>query len=60
METLNSYGVKGTGVGTWLTIDWFCMPHTDIRLDGVYRYEPQANATPDNIFSFLIQFHTYL
>jgi hypothetical protein len=59
-ETLNSYGVKGTGLGTWLTLDWFCLPHTDIRLDGVYRFEPQANGTDNNVFSFLIQLHTFL
>jgi hypothetical protein len=60
VETLNSYGVSGTGIGTWLTIDWFCLPHTDIRLDGVYRYEPGASGPATNVFSFLIQLHTFL
>jgi hypothetical protein len=59
-ETLNTYGVHGTGVGAWATIDWFFLPHTDLRLDGVYRYEPQANGTINNTFSFLIQLHTFL
>ncbi|MGO9064219.1 MAG: hypothetical protein ACLPM8_05840 [Myxococcaceae bacterium] len=59
IETLTSYGVNGTGVGTWMTIDWFCLPHTDIRLDGLYRYQPTATSST-NTFSFLIQLHTYL
>ena len=60
VETLNSYGVSGTGVGTWMTIDWFCLPHTDIRLDGVYRYQPSSTNPASNIFTFLVQLHTYL
>jgi hypothetical protein len=60
VETLNTYGVHGTGIGTWMTVDWFCLPHTDIRLDGLYRYEPQAAGPAANVFSFLIQLHTYL
>jgi hypothetical protein len=59
-ETLNTYGVNGTGFGTWLTVDWFCLPHTDIRLDGVYRNEPSAGSPASNVFSFLVQLHTYL
>jgi hypothetical protein len=59
IETLTSYGVSGTGIGTWLTIDWFCLPHTELRLDGLYRYEP-TNAGASNVFSFLIQLHVYL
>jgi hypothetical protein len=58
-ETLTSYGVNGTSFGTWLTIDWFCLPHTDLRLDGLYRASPSANGTV-NTFSFLIQLHVYL
>jgi hypothetical protein len=60
VETLNTYGVNGTGIGTWLTIDWFCLPHTDIRLDGLYRYQPATTGPASNVFSFLIQLHTYL
>jgi len=60
LETLNTYGVKGTGIGTWLTVDWFCLPHTDIRLDGVYRYEPAATGGASNVLSFLVQLHTFL
>jgi hypothetical protein len=58
-ETLTTYGVSGTSFGTWLTIDWFCLPHTDLRLDGLYRASPSANGTV-NTFSFLIQLHVYL
>jgi hypothetical protein len=60
VETLNTYGVSGTGIGTWMTIDWFCLPHTDIRLDGVYRYEPNGSGPATNVFSFLVQLHTFL
>jgi hypothetical protein len=60
VETLNTYGVSGTGIGTWMTVDWFCLPHTDIRLDGLYRYEPAALGPASNVFSFLIQLHTFL
>jgi hypothetical protein len=60
VETLNSYGVSRTGIGTWLTLDWFCLPHTDIRLDGVYRYEPASEGPASNVFSFLVQLHTFL
>ncbi len=60
VETLNSYGIHGTGVGAWMTIDWYCLPHTDIRLDGVYRSEPSATSPASNVFSFLIQLHTFL
>jgi hypothetical protein len=59
LETLTTYGVPGTAVGTWLTIDWFCLPHTDIRLDGLYRYQPTSTSGTDT-FSFLVQLHVFL
>jgi hypothetical protein len=59
VETLNSYGVSGTAVGTWMTVDWFFLPHADLRLDGLYRYQPTATGSTD-VFSFLIQLHVYL
>ena len=60
VESLNTYGVRGTGLGAWLTLDWFCLPHTDIRLDGVYRNQPSSTSPASNVFSFLVQLHTYL
>ena len=60
VETLNTYGIHGTGFGTWLTLDWFCLPHTDIRLDGVYRSEPATTSPALQTFSFLVQLHTFL
>ncbi|MGO9832418.1 MAG: hypothetical protein ACLPJH_20020 [Myxococcaceae bacterium] len=59
VETLNTAGVSGTAIGTWLTIDWFCLPHTDIRLDGLYRYQP-TTVGGTNTYSFLVQLHTFL
>ncbi len=59
IETLNTAGIHGAGLGTWMTIDWFCLPHTDIRLDGVYRYQPTTQGWT-NTYSFLIQLHTFL
>jgi hypothetical protein len=58
-ETLNTYGVKGTSFGTWMTIDWYFLPHTNLRLDGLYRASPSPNGTV-NTFSFLVQLHVYL
>jgi hypothetical protein len=60
VETLNSYGIHGTGVGAWMTVDWYFLPHTDLRLDGVYRSEPSATSPTSNVFSFLVQLHTFL
>ncbi len=59
VETLNSYGISGTAFGTWMTIDWYCLPHTDIRLDGLYRFQPTSTSATDT-FSFLIQLHVFL
>lgn len=59
LETLNAAGVSGTAIGTWMTFDWFCLPHTDIRLDGLYRYQP-TTAGGTNTYSFLVQLHTFL
>ena len=42
-----------------MTIDWFCLPHTEFRLDGLYRYQP-TTAGCTNTYSFLIQLHTFL
>jgi len=60
VETLNTYGVGGTSFGAWLTLDWFCLPHTDIRLDGVYRSEAALTSPQLQTFSFLVQLHTFL
>jgi hypothetical protein len=60
VETLNTYGVRGTSVGAWMTLDWYFLPHTDLRLDGLYRSERAPEGPAANVFSFLVQLHTYL
>jgi hypothetical protein len=59
VEALQTYGVNGVGVGTWLTVDWFCLPHTELRLDAVWRNTP-ATYGSTNTFSLLLQLHVYL
>lgn len=58
-ETLQTYGVNGVGFGTWFTVDWFCLPHTDLRLDAVWRSTPATYGNAST-FSLLFQLHVYL
>src|SRR4029450_1558860 len=39
-EILKAAGTNGVATGWWLTLDWYCLPHTDLRLDGIYRDYP--------------------
>ncbi|HXX30477.1 MAG TPA: hypothetical protein VEJ89_07150 [Myxococcaceae bacterium] len=59
LEALQTYGVNGMAVGTWLTIDWFCLPHTELRVDGLWRNSPSPDGRA-NVFSLLLQLHVYL
>ena len=58
-EILRSAGTNGVGTGWWLTLDWFCLPHTDLRLDAIYRNTPDVGGR-SQILSWLIQIHVYL
>jgi hypothetical protein len=58
-ELLKSAGTNGVATGWWLTIDWFCLPHTDLRLDGIYRDAPGQGGRL-HVFSGLVQLHVYL
>jgi hypothetical protein len=45
--------------GGWLSYAWFCLPHTDVRLDGLY----QSLGSPGGsvgAFTVLLQGHVYL
>ena len=59
LEALQQYGVSGMAVGTWLTVDWFCLPHTEFRVDGLWRNSPSPGGRV-NVFSLLLQLHVYL
>lgn len=58
-EILRSAGTTGVGTGWWLTLNWFCLPHTDLRLDGIYRNTPDVGGR-SQVLSWLIQIHVYL
>ena len=58
-EILKSAGTNGVGTGWWLTVDWFCLPHTDLRLDGIYRDTP-GEAGRTKVLSWLAQLHVFL
>jgi len=58
-EAQQLYGTSGLGYGAWMTIDWFCLPHTELRLDGVWRNTP-ATYGAANTFSLLVQLHVFL
>jgi hypothetical protein len=59
LEILHTPGTAGVATGYWLTLDWFCLPHTDIRLDALYRNYPGPGGRQQSL-SGLIQLHTYL
>ncbi|HEX3855337.1 MAG TPA: hypothetical protein VHW01_30450 [Polyangiaceae bacterium] len=45
--------------GTWLSYAWFLLPHTDVRLDGIYQsLGSQYGRVP--VYSLLLQGHVYL
>jgi hypothetical protein len=45
--------------GTWLSYAWFMLPHTDLRLDGIYQsLGSQYGRVP--VYTLLLQGHVYL
>ena len=58
-EILRAENTNGVATGWWLTLDWYCLPHTDLRLDGVYRNYP-AQGGRQEVLSWLVQLHVYL
>jgi hypothetical protein len=54
-------GVNGppSSWGTWLSYAWFLLPHTDLRLDGIYQsLGSQYGRVP--VYTLLLQGHVYL
>jgi hypothetical protein len=49
----------GISTSGWLTIDWFFLPHCDLRLDVVYQLTPGIFGLQQALTS-LLQLHTYL
>jgi hypothetical protein len=65
-ETMNS-GAAGepTSFDGWLSAVWFCLPHVDLRLDGVYSSlgVPPVSGVPAShtgVTTWLAQFHVFL
>lgn len=58
---LNKVGVleRHWSYGGWLSYAWFCLPHTDLRLDGQYQSLGSAGGR-SGIFTVLLQGHVYL
>ena len=58
-EILKAADTSGVATGWWLTLDWFCLPHTDLRLDGIYRNYPGQGGR-QQVLSWLVQLHVWL
>jgi hypothetical protein len=58
-EILKAQDTSGVATGWWLTLDWYFLPHTDLRLDGIWRDSP-AQGGRQQVLSWLIQIHVYL
>ncbi len=54
-------GVRGPppSWGLWLSYDWFLLPHTDLRLDGIYQ-SLGSNFGRVPVYTLLLQAHVYL
>lgn len=59
LEILRTPATSGIATGYWLTLDWFCLPHTELRFDVLYRNYPGQGGRLQSL-SGLIQLHTYL
>lgn len=57
----NNVGVQGPppSWGLWLTYDWFLLPHSDLRIDGIYQsLGSDYGRVPS--YTLLVQGHVYL
>ncbi len=57
----NKVGVRerAWSYGGWLSYAWFCAPHTDLRLDGIYQSLGSASER-SGVFTVLLQGHVSL
>jgi hypothetical protein len=59
LEILRTPDTSGVATGYWLTLDWFFLPHSELRFDMIYRNYPGQGGRLQSL-SGLIQLHTYL
>jgi hypothetical protein len=59
MQALPS-DTKGPSMGGWGTLAWFFAPHSDLRLDGIYRIGNPGSAGHTSSTTLLAQLHFYL
>jgi hypothetical protein len=57
----NKIGVRDRqwSYGGWLSYAWYCAPHTDIRLDGIYQ-SLGSSVGSSGVFTVLLQGHVFL
>jgi hypothetical protein len=57
----NKVGVheRAWSYGGWLSYAWFCAPHTDLRLDGIYQ-SLGSSVGSSGVFTVLLQGHVFL
>ena len=57
----NKVGVRerAWSYGGWLSYAWYCAPHTDVRLDGIYQ-SLGSSVGRDGVFTVLLQGHVFL
>ena len=47
-------------MGGWMSVSWFALPHTELRLDTIYRQVSPANVASVGSFTALAQVHFFL
>ena len=47
-------------MGGWMTVSWFALPHTELRLDTIYRQVSPADVASVGSFTALAQVHFFL
>jgi hypothetical protein len=57
----NNVGVQGppSSWGLWLSYNWFLLPHSDLRLDGIYQ-SLGSSSDRVSVYTLLLQAHVYL
>ena len=57
----NKVGVRerAWSYGGWLSYAWYCAPHADVRLDGIYQ-SLGSSVGRDGVFTVLLQGHVFL
>ncbi len=60
MQSLAKYDTKGPSLGGWGTVAWFFAPHSDLRLDAIYRVGTPGSAGNAHSTTLLAQLHFYL